>query len=259
VNDGFGPSFYRIQQGLSFAALLVVMAIAWWFLVATQTAMTDMSGDGLAAKLMALMMAPAAAPAYLAGAACMWIVMMVAMMIPATLPMVKVFRGMRRGPHPEFHSLLFVGGYLLAWSAFSLLAAGLQWALHMRGSLSGDLLELAPGAAATLLIVAGLYQLTPFKEACLSHCRSPLGFFMQHWRDGSAGATSMGLRHGLYCVGCCWMLMLLMFAGGAMSVAVMAGLSAFILAERILPVGPWVTRLPGVALLLLGAGVALSA
>lgn len=107
--------------------------------------------------------------------------------------------------------------------------------------------------AAVLLMAAGAYQLTPLKEACLAGCRSPLGFFLENWREGRAGAFSMGLRHGSFCVGCCWALMLLMFAGGAMSVATMAALCAFVLAERLLPAGPWVSKLPGVAMIAWGA------
>jgi predicted metal-binding membrane protein len=109
------------------------------------------------------------------------------------------------------------------------------------------------GGAGRVLLAAGLYQLTPFKEACLHHCRSPLGFFLEHWSPGALGAVGMGLRHGLYCIGCCWVLMLLMFAGGAMSVLTMAALCGFILAERLLPPGPWVARLPGGVMILWGA------
>ena len=103
--------------------------------------------------------------------------------------------------------------------------------------------------------MAGVYELTPWKEACLRHCRSPLGFFLEHWTAGARGALGMGARHGLYCVGCCWVLMLLMFAGGAMSVLTMAGLCALILAERLLPPGPWVSRIPGA--MMIGWGGAL--
>ena len=104
-----------------------------------------------------------------------------------------------------------------------------------------------------MLLVAGIYQLTPWKAACLRHCRSPIGFFLQHWSPGAWGAVRMGLRHGLYCIGCCWMLMLLMFVGGAMSVLTMAVLCGFILAERLLPPGPWVSRIPGAAMIAWGA------
>jgi predicted metal-binding membrane protein len=107
--------------------------------------------------------------------------------------------------------------------------------------------------AGLLLLAAGIYQLTPWKTACLRHCRSPAGFFLEHWSPGARGAIAMGLRHGLYCVGCCWVLMLLMFVGGTMSVLTMAVLCGFILAERLLPDGPWVSRIPGTAMIVSGA------
>ena len=132
----------------------------------------------------------------------------------------------------------------------------MQWTMHGAGFLQGDLLSIRPIAAAAVLIAAGAYQLTPIKEACLNKCRSPIGFFLANWRAGRWGAIRMGLHHGLFCIGCCWMLMLIMFVGGAMSVITMALLSGFILAERILPAGPWVARLPGVALIVCGAYIA---
>ena len=246
-------SLYSIQQYLSFFALAAVAAAAWGFLIVSENAMRAMRGDGVVMDMMWAMMDPGAMSAYLVAASFMWVVMMVAMMIPAALPMTMVFRGMHQGRHATTETLLFASGYLIVWSLFAVACAGLQWGLHASGDLRGHLLEAGPRTAAAIMVVAGVYQLTPFKEACLARCRSPIGFFMEHWRDGRSGAIAMGLRHGLYCLGCCWMLMLLMFVGGAMSVATMALLSVFILAERLLPAGPWVSRLP--ALVLLGGGV----
>jgi predicted metal-binding membrane protein len=257
-NAGPGLTLHSIERRLSLAALVAVAAIAWAFLVVSESAMTSMRGDGMVMQLMWLMMAPATVAPYLGAAALMWIIMMVAMMVPAVLPMAAVYRGIHRGAHTHLDTCLFAAGYFLGWTVFSLAAAGLQWWLHVSGMLHGHLLEAGPRTAAILLIVAGLYQLTPFKEACLTRCRSPVSFFMEHWSEGHAGAVVMGLRHGLFCIGCCWMLMLLMFAGGAMSVATMAALSVFILLERILPNGPWVSRLPGLALIVAGAALAVA-
>lgn len=248
-------SLYSIQQYLSYFALAGVAAAAWSFLLASEDAMRSMHGDGVVMDMMWAMMDPGAMLAYLLAAVVMWVVMMVAMMIPAVLPMTMVFRGMHQGRHATAETLLFASGYLIVWSLFAVAGAGLQWGLHASGDLRGYLLEAAPRTAAAIMVAAGVYQLTPFKEACLARCRSPIGFFMEHWRDGRYGAIAMGLRHGIYCLGCCWMLMLLMFVGGAMSVATMAILSVFILAERLLPAGPWVSRLP--AFVLLAGGFAL--
>jgi predicted metal-binding membrane protein len=243
----------RLSRRVTVVALVAVGAIAWWVLARSEVAMRTMTGDGPIVELMWLMMRPADALPYLAAAALMWVVMMVAMMLPAVMPMVMVLRGVARGVHRERETMLFVAGYLLAWSLFGLLAAALQLWLHARGLLGGHLLAVSAGGAGLLLLAAGAYQLTSFKEACLRRCRSPAGFFLEHWSAGARGAVAMGLRHGLYCVGCCWLLMLLMFVGGAMSVLTMAVLCGFILAERLLPAGPWVSRIPGTVMIVGGA------
>lgn len=252
-----GLDLFSIRYYSSYLALAVLAVVAWVFLFESEEAMRSMHGDGLIMDMMWAMMDPSAMVAYLIAAAVMWVVMMVAMMIPAVLPMAMVFRGMHRGRHATAETLLFASGYLIVWSGFAIIGAILQWLLHSRGGLGGHMLEAGPHLAALLLVVAGLYQLTPLKESCLARCRSPIGFFMANWRDGRRGAIVMGAQHGLYCLGCCWMLMLLMFVGGAMSVVTMALLSIFILAERLLPPGPWVSKLPGVALLVAGAALAI--
>jgi predicted metal-binding membrane protein len=249
----------KTQQVLTLLALAAIAAVGWYFLVATESAMRVMHGDGFFMELMGMMMRPGSAAPYLGATALMWIVMMIAMMVPAVMPMLLVFRKLDRGKGAPFDTVLFAGGYLLAWFSFSLGAAVLQWVLHNAGWLGGDLLSVRPLLAAGVLVAAGLYQLTPIKEACLDKCRSPMGFFLANWRDGRWGAVRMGLQHGFFCIGCCWMLMLIMFVGGAMSVMTMALLSVFILAERILPAGPWVARLPGVGLIAWGGYLAILA
>ena len=233
-------------------ALVVVAVVAWLFLVASEAAMASMQGDGLITQLMWRMMAPQAAGSYLVAAITMWVVMMIAMMIPAAVPMAAIYHALPQVRALRWATLAFVTGYLAAWTAFALLAAALQWWLHAGGWLHGMQIATEGVLTGAILIAAGLYQLTPVKLACLARCRSPLSFFMQHWRDGRLGALYMGAWHGLFCIGCCWVLMLLMFAGGAMSVLTMALLSLFILAERVLPAGPWVAKLPGLALIVGG-------
>lgn len=252
-----GASFSRIQFLLALTALLVVAALGWVWLLAAEQAMATMQGTGMLADLAMAMMTPGAAGPYLIATALMWLVMMLAMMTPAALPMMLVFRSLERGPGGAADAFWFGGGYLIAWCAFGLGAALVQWWLHHEGVLGGALLAAIPRLAGAILIAAGLWQLTPLKAACLAHCRRPMGFFLKHWRSGRWGALTMGLRHGLYCIGCCWMLMALMFAGGAMSVVTMAALAAFILAERVLPGGQWVAWGAGVGLLGLGAAMVL--
>jgi predicted metal-binding membrane protein len=253
VNVVADASPLRLHRTLTFAALVAIAAVAWALLVRSEAAMTSMADDGPLGALMRVMMRPSEALPYFLAAAFMWVIMMIGMMTPAVIPMVAVLRGVERGRHRDRTSLLFAGGYLAAWSLFAVLAALLQLALHARGLLAGHLLAVSAQGAGLLLLVAGVYQLTPWKTACLRHCRSPMGFFLEHWMPGSWGAVRMGLRHGISCVGCCWMLMLLMFVGGAMSVLTMAALCGFILAERLLPPGPWVSRIPGAAMIVWGA------
>ncbi|MEQ8230361.1 MAG: DUF2182 domain-containing protein [Gammaproteobacteria bacterium] len=242
-----------LRRQLAWLALAAIAALAWAFLVASEEAMRTMQGDGPVAQLMWLMMRPGEPLPYIAAAAVMWVVMMIAMMIPAVVPMAIVHRQIYKQPRRNLATGLFASGYLAGWSAFALLAAPVQWALHAAGWLHGMMLSAGTGLGGGLLMAAGFYQLTPAKEACLSHCRSPLGYFLGHWRNGLGGSFRMGLAHGLYCIGCCWVLMVLMFVGGAMSVVTMVLLAGFILAERLLPAGPWVARLPGLAMIAAGA------
>jgi len=248
----------RVQLGLTFGALAATAAVSWYFLFETESAMRVMRGDGFFMDLMRMMMRPADAGPYLGATTVMWVVMMMAMMVPAVMPMLIVFQKLDRGSSGGADLILFSCGYLIAWSAFSIVAAVAQWLLHGAGWLGGSLLSLRPTAAAAILIAAGIYQLTPMKDSCLEKCRSPMGFFLANWRAGRLGALAMGAHHGLFCIGCCWVLMLIMFAGGAMSVITMALLTVFIVAERVLPPGPWVARIPGVALITWGAAIAIA-
>ena len=238
------------STSITSAALLAIGAVAWIFLVFSERAMTSMAGAGPGPlnELMRIMMQPANAAPYLLAAFSMWLVMMIAMMMPAVMPMTKAYHRLDRGHGGQASPAWFVLGYFAGWTAFAVVAAVLQWWLHKGGWLRGHALASGPLLGGFVVAAAGIYQLTPVKEACLARCRSPLRFFLDHWEAGRRGALRMGLRHGLFCIGCCWVLMLIMYAGGAMSVLVMAALSIFILAERLLPDGPWVSRIPGAAL-----------
>jgi predicted metal-binding membrane protein len=147
-------------------------------------------------------------------------------------------------------------GYVAVWAGFSALATLAQWALHQALLLSPMMATTNRWLAAAIVIAAGIYQLTPFKAACLTHCQTPMGFLMSHWRDGTLGAFRMGLRHGVYCVGCCWVLMCVLFAVGVMNLVWVAVLTAFILVEKLVG-GRSVSRIGGV--LLIGVGVVMVA
>jgi len=165
----------------------------------------------------------------------MWLVMMIGMMAPSVAPMLMLVTAAhpkQAGKRAGVSIPLFGGGYFGVWAAFSLVAAAIQWLLHNAAMLSPAMKTSSPRIAGGILLLAGLYQITPWKSKCLSHCRSPLGFLMTHWHDGFSGAVRMGAEHGLYCLGCCWAMMLLMFATGAMNIVWMAALGALMTIEK---------------------------
>jgi predicted metal-binding membrane protein len=192
----------------------------------------------------------------------MWGVMRVAMMTPAASPMVLAFAGLERQRIGSRGMVwrptgTFLVGYLLVWMGFSLLAASAQWALHSTAMLSASGMRTASDSLdAVLLMGAGLFQFSSLKAACLKHCRTPVGFLLSEWRPGTDGALVMGIRHGLYYVGCCWLLMALLFVVGVMNTAWGAGLAALVLAERVLPGGRWLGRAVGIVLVLSAGGLA---
>jgi len=190
-----------------------------------------------------------------------WTTMMAAMMLPSALPMVVLFSRVsreraRRGFAELVPSWLFVAGYLAVWTAYGLVAYGIYRAVIAAGTewLAWD--RAGPYVAGAALAAAGLYELTPLKDVCLRHCRSPLHFLLHDWRKGRLGAFRMGAEHGAFCVGCCWGLMLALFALGVMSLFWMAVVAAVILAEKLAPAGDRLTRLFAVALIALGVWVA---
>lgn len=185
----------------------------------------------------------------------MWSVMMVGMMGPSAAPMILLFaaaQSRRKGPSASKAAGIFGLGYIFVWAAFSAVATLAQWALHETALLSATMAVSSPRIGGAVLIAAGLYQLTPWKNRCLTHCRNPLSFLMTHWREGKWGAFEMGARHGAYCLGCCWALMIVLFVVGVMNLVWVAVLTAFILLEKIGPQGALVARLSGAVLIVFG-------
>jgi predicted metal-binding membrane protein len=189
----------------------------------------------------------------------MWAVMMVAMMLPSATPTILLFGNVTRRRQlegrPAVPVAVFTLGYLAVWVFYAIVAAVAQWKLHRLALLSPSMAAASPVLAGGLLIAAGVYQLVPLKRACLSHCRSPLHFFSTEWREGVGGALAMGMRHGTYCVGCCWLLMALLFVAGVMNLVWVAVIAGFVLVEKLVPRGAWFGRLGGVALVVWGAWV----
>jgi predicted metal-binding membrane protein len=182
----------------------------------------------------------------------LWAVMMVAMMTPSVAPTIFLFArlGQERA-EPLARTWIFLLGYLCVWFGFSALAALGQWILHDAGLDSARAFNLSL-IGGIVLILAGIFQWTPLKQTCLAQCRSPQSFFLTEWRDGARGALTMGFKHGIFCLGCCWLLMALLFVLGAMNLWWMVALTLLILVEKISPAGIWVSRIAGVVFVALG-------
>jgi predicted metal-binding membrane protein len=262
----------RRDRVVVITALFTVIALSWAYVLAgagmsmSALEMTRLSQLGLAGALpeggiacMAMMTPAVWTPGYAVLMFFMWWVMMVAMMLPSAAPMILLFatvnRKQRDTRHPYAETSIFAFGYLAVWAGFGLVAVILQWGFERTGILSPMLVATNAIFGGLLLLAAGVYQLTPIKHACLRHCRSPLAFLGTHWRRGAHGALRMGLLHGAFCVGCCWVLMGLMFFGGVMNLYWIAGLALLVLLEKTVPAGHWLGYATGVALLVWGAGM----
>ena len=236
----------RQDRAIVIGGLAAVAAGAWAYLLL---------GAGLPAETMQMgsdrmmVMQPEWTLAYGGVIFAMWAVMMVAMMLPSAAPVILLAAALDRqrdAARTPARSALFTAGYLLVWLGFSLGATLLQWGLDAAGSLSATMAAANGMLSGGVLLAAGLYQWTPLKDACLAHCRSPIGFLMQHWRPDSLGALATGLRHGLFCLGCCWMLMGLLFVGGLMNLLWVAALALLVLMEKTLPWGGRMSRVTGI-------------
>jgi predicted metal-binding membrane protein len=228
AEGGRSPSSILAGERLVILVLLLVLAAAAWVLVLQQAGM-GMDGTGL---LMG--MGPAL---FLA----LWIAMMVAMMFPTAAPMILVFARVHAGRREKGHAFVptwvFVLAYLVVWTLFGALAYLLAVAGQALAENVPWLMANAARVGGLAIVLAGLYQLSPLKDICLSKCQSPLTFIMSSWRDGHAGAFRMGLKHGAYCLGCCWLLFVILFPLGMTNVAAMALITLLIFAEKSLPFG----------------------
>jgi predicted metal-binding membrane protein len=225
---------------------------------ARESGMSSPTGMGGAMRMAhATMMQPAVwTPSYAVLMFFMWWVMMIAMMLPSAAPMILLFARIQRSQQdkgaPFVSTSVFTAGYLVTWGGFSLLAAAAQWGFERVGLLSAMMAITSGWFAGVVLLVAGLYQLTPLKHACLRHCRSPIQFIMQQWRHGAGGAFRMGIGHGVFCLACCWFLMGLLFVGGVMNLYWILSLAVFVLLEKTIPAGHWLGSLTGIGLIVWG-------
>ncbi|MEM9030935.1 MAG: DUF2182 domain-containing protein [Pseudomonadota bacterium] len=257
----------RRDRAVVLCGLGVITALAWWWVLIG--AGTGMSTIAMTTWAFPPPIRPAMVVSWNLNYAIvmflMWWVMMIAMMTPSAAPMVLLYARVHRHGYKLGQresavapTLSFAFGYLFAWGVFSVIATGLQWALEHVGLLHAMMMwSLNPFLTAAILISAGVYQVTPLKHACLEHCRSPVAFLSTHFRPGAVGALRLGWIHGLYCLGCCWVLMGLLFAGGIMNLVWIAGLSIFVLVEKLAPAGQWVARISGAGMIGLGSWIIL--
>jgi predicted metal-binding membrane protein len=259
-----GATSLRRDRFAVFILLIVVGVLAWAYTV-HQARTMDMMDAAMWRDMNMSMngMEPSWTPLDIALMFAMWSAMMAAMMVPGSAPMVAAFatinRGRRERGAPYVSTMLFLAGYLAVWTVFSALAVVLQWALQASGLLTTMMQSGSLWFSAVLFAAAGLYQFSPLKERCLDYCRSPDGFILSEWRDGALGAVVMGWRHGLFCLGCCAALMLLLFAVAVMDLGWVAALTILVTAEKLLPGGRFWRAGLGVALLVAAAAFAVFA
>ena len=226
------------------ASLALLVVLAWVYLWRSAAGMDGMGGMPHMGGMLPLTFA-------------MWAVMMTGMMLPSAAPAILLYAALVR-KNAERGTVLpatwvFISGYVAAWTAFSAAAALAQTALEHAMLITSAMSLASQGLSAGVLVAAGLYQWLPVKDICLQKCRNPLELFTMRWRPGARGAFRMGLEHGVYCVGCCWMLMLILFAAGVMNLLWVALIAGFIFVEKLLPAARFTSALAGLALV--GSGV----
>jgi predicted metal-binding membrane protein len=236
------------DRALAALGLIVLTSLAWLYLARDAASMNAMAGEAQMHRAMGMADMRSWGVADWFGLFTMWTVMMAAMMLPSAAPVILLVLGVyrrRNDSTARLSSLAFVAGYLIVWTAFSLAASASQTALHRNALLAPDMRSNSAVASGVVLVMAGVYQWLPFKNTCLTHCRSPLGFLSLYWREGPMGGLSLGARHGLFCVGCCWLLMALLFVVGVMNLVWVAALAGFVLIEKVARGGDVVGRVAG--------------
>ena len=244
----------RLERLIVWGSIAAMVALAWLYLFHTASPMPGMDMSAMQMSGFYEWSFSAVMLLFL-----MWAVMMVAMMVPSAIPMIQGFLAVNERRQAASRQLVPVGvfllGYLVVWTGFSAAAALAQLGLHRAALLSPMMVATSPLLSGGLLLAAGIFQWTPLKRACLNGCRSPLSFLMGGWREGAAGAFSMGLRHGAYCVGCCWALMALLFVVGVMNLLWVAVIALFVMGEKVLPRGDLLGHIGGAAMVAAGIAV----
>jgi predicted metal-binding membrane protein len=264
MTDGVLEPILRRDRAIVVIALIEMTALAWayvlWLAADMYMGGMDMTGFRMIPAGMGLMMPMSEPwrPIEFAFVFVMWAVMMLGMMTPSVAPMILIYARVGRQAAQQGNPLAatgwFAAGYLVVWIVFSLAATVAQWALE-RSAVLGTMMESQSNQfGAVVLIAAGLYQWSPIKDVCLRQCQAPWQFLQNNggFRRDAAGSLALGARHGIYCVGCCWVLMALLFVGGVMNVLWIAVLAIFVLAEKVIPAGRVVSRIAGVGMIVVG-------
>jgi predicted metal-binding membrane protein len=263
TDESLTERLLRQDRAILLAAITTIVVIACFYTVfgvgmkMSAIGMTKMAGNAPMGAARAMTIPVSWVVDYAILVFLMWWVMMIAMMLPSASPTILLYTAMLRHSQqanpPAILAALFLAGYLVIWAIFSVLATALQWSLELRGLVSPTMMVLTSSVlAGTVLIAAGGYQFSSIKEVCLDHCRSPMHFLVKHRRPGILGAFLMGIKHGAFCLGCCWFLMALLFVGGIMNLYWIAGLALLVILEKFTPVGRQLARVAGI--LLIGGG-----
>lgn len=236
------------------SGLFVLCVLAWLYIIYLYRQMVVMDMNAL---FFAMPMTPEWTATDFLLLFLMWLVMMIAMMTPSVTPLILIFamvnrqRKQQRTPFVSTGYLL--SGYFLVWAAFSLMATILQWLLQHISLLNPEMETTSKILGAIILMAAGVFQFTPLKQKCLSYCRTPIDFIHRNWKEGKPGALRMGIENGMYCLGCCWILMILLFVSGIMNILWIAIIALFVLIEKVLPQIKWISFVAGAALIIYGA------
>ena len=237
-----------ITGGLFFITLL-----SWLYIIYLYRQMVYMDMNAL---FFAMPMTPKWTPTDFILLLLMWLVMMIAMMTPSVAPLILVFakvnRERKRQNHPFVNAGYLITGYFLVWAAFSVAATSLQWLLQQIAWLNPEMKTTNKILGGIILILTGIFQFTPLKKTCLTYCRSPLNFVLLHWKEGKQGALKMGIANGFYCLGCCWLLMAVLFVAGIMNLLWVALIALFVLVEKISQDIKWIPYVAGLALIAYG-------
>jgi predicted metal-binding membrane protein len=248
MNQWSSIPLQRRDQCLIVFSLTVLVMLAWFYLIRLDLNMPDMPGMAMGIHDWT--------PTDFIMMSLMWVIMMIGMMVPSAMRSVMIYSLIVSKAQTSGRSIaptyLFVSGYVCIWSFFSLIATILQWLLERLALVSPMMVSTSAYLGAVLLIGAGVYQLTPLKDVCLKHCQAPTEFINKHYKKGSFGAFQLGLKHGAYCLGCCWALMGLLFIGGVMNLIWILAISLFVLAEKLLPVQIRTARVTGILMILSG-------